>query len=261
MAPDDSLAGPLLTSEQVAEFLSVDVVTVRRLVSRGELAAYRVGSEYRFSRQDVSHYLERQYVPARSGWIATNSAGVRVGPGLFEHVSRALQIGIDVGRSKPQRANPSKTERFTPQAAQALTGSDEVARQRHSAAIRPVHVLLGLLQVPNSLAAQALSYFGVTEGLVLGALKEDSPEVGGATPAPEAGAGEPPTLSAEVKEALEAAVAEAHRLKHGYVGTEHLLLGLLRAEAGPVPELLARLNAPAKRVRARLLDLLKSGKE
>jgi excisionase family DNA binding protein len=257
MPPDDLLAGPLLTSEQVAEFLSVDVVTVRRLVSRGELAAYRVGSEYRFSRQDLDAYLRHQYVPARHA----PTPGAMIPPGPFGFVARALEIGIDVGRSKPRQARHDKTERFTPQAAQALTGSDEVARQRHSAAILPVHVLLGLLRVHNSLAAQALGYFGVTDGLVLGALKEASPEAGGAVSASEAAASEPPTLSAEVKQALEAAVAEAHRLKHDYVGTEHLLLGLLHGEAGSVPVLLAQLNAPAGRVRAHLLDLLKTGKE
>jgi excisionase family DNA binding protein len=56
----------LLTTEDVANYLKVDVVTVRRLVNRGDLAAYRVGGEYRFTRSDVVDYLHRQHIPARA---------------------------------------------------------------------------------------------------------------------------------------------------------------------------------------------------
>src|SRR5215470_6676085 len=63
-AMSEALEG-LFTSEDVANYLKVDVVTVRRLVNRGELAAYRVGGEYRFRKHDINDYLERQYVPAQ----------------------------------------------------------------------------------------------------------------------------------------------------------------------------------------------------
>src|SRR5215469_2543942 len=53
---------PLMTSDEVAAFLRVDVVTIRRLVSRGELPAYRVGGEFRFTRTDLETYLQRQRV-------------------------------------------------------------------------------------------------------------------------------------------------------------------------------------------------------
>src|SRR5438105_12496650 len=56
---------PLLTTEDVAEFFRMDVVTVRRMIAKGELPAYRIGGEYRFKRSDIDIYLERQLVPAR----------------------------------------------------------------------------------------------------------------------------------------------------------------------------------------------------
>src|SRR5262245_63984104 len=59
------LVEPLLTSDDVANYMKIDVVTVRRLVNRGELAAYRIGGEYRFKADDIREYLERQYLPAQ----------------------------------------------------------------------------------------------------------------------------------------------------------------------------------------------------
>src|SRR6516164_9531755 len=55
---------PLLTTEDVAEFFRVDVVTIRRMIGKGDLTAYRVGGEYRFKRADIDAYLERQQIPA-----------------------------------------------------------------------------------------------------------------------------------------------------------------------------------------------------
>jgi excisionase family DNA binding protein len=56
---------PLLTTDEVAAFLSVDVVTVRRLIAKGELGAYRIASEYRIRLSDLEDYLQRQYMPAK----------------------------------------------------------------------------------------------------------------------------------------------------------------------------------------------------
>src|SRR5215831_909223 len=54
---------PLMTSDEVAAYLRMEVVTIRRLVNRGELPAYRVGGEYRFMRPELETYLKRQRVP------------------------------------------------------------------------------------------------------------------------------------------------------------------------------------------------------
>src|SRR5258708_34088649 len=56
-----------MTSEEVAEVLHVDPVTIRRLVNKGDLSAYRIGADYRFAPSDLDDYLERQRVSARTG--------------------------------------------------------------------------------------------------------------------------------------------------------------------------------------------------
>ena len=52
----------LLTTEEVAELLRIDPVTVRRLIGRGELTAYRIAGEYRFTEADLEKFLESQRV-------------------------------------------------------------------------------------------------------------------------------------------------------------------------------------------------------
>src|SRR5579875_4028782 len=67
----------LLTTEEVAEYLRVDVVTVRRLVGRNELVAYKVGGAYRFMREDIEMFVRQQRVSgteeAPDAWIAKMS--------------------------------------------------------------------------------------------------------------------------------------------------------------------------------------------
>src|SRR5687768_16149696 len=60
---------PLLNSEDVARRLNVEVITVRRFVKRGQLAAYKVGGEFRFSEEDVQAFLAKRYLPARAGLL------------------------------------------------------------------------------------------------------------------------------------------------------------------------------------------------
>src|SRR5260370_35593537 len=55
-----------MTSEEIAELLHVDPVTIRRLVSKGELSAYRIGADYRFAPSDLQNYLQRQRISARA---------------------------------------------------------------------------------------------------------------------------------------------------------------------------------------------------
>ena len=52
----------LMTTEEVAELLRIDAVTVRRLITRKELAAYRIAGEYRFTPTDLEKFLESQRV-------------------------------------------------------------------------------------------------------------------------------------------------------------------------------------------------------
>src|SRR6267154_818950 len=60
-----------MTSEEIAELLHVDPVTIRRLVTKGELSAYRIGADYRFAPSDLQNYLQRQRIAA----YAQNESG------------------------------------------------------------------------------------------------------------------------------------------------------------------------------------------
>ncbi|MFD5393452.1 Clp protease N-terminal domain-containing protein [Streptomyces sp. NPDC127097] len=116
--------------------------------------------------------------------------------------------------------------RFTPRARNVVVASQNKAREGSHAQIGTGHLVLGLLDAPEGLAARVL----VAQGIQLEAVKE---AVAGTLPEPSS---EPlPALvpfDAHAKKALELTFREALRLGHNYVGTEHLLLALLEQENG-----------------------------
>jgi hypothetical protein len=115
--------------------------------------------------------------------------------------------------------------RFTDRARNVVVGSQNAARAAGSAEITPAHLVLGLLTVPEALAARAI----VAQDITLDAVRD------AATAALPASAGESPELvpfDAAARKALELTFREALRLGHNYVGTEHLLLALLEQEDG-----------------------------
>src|SRR4051812_40087985 len=100
----------LMTSEDVAQYLNVDIVTVRRLVSRGELAAYRVGAEYRFALSDLQAYLKQRYMPAGARPDQAEPSDKLPGPaGLL------TELFAPRGQSR-SRTKPAVGERFTERA-------------------------------------------------------------------------------------------------------------------------------------------------
>ncbi len=144
-------------------------------------------------------------------------------------------------------------ERFTKRARAVVVRAQEIARERHSATIGTEHLLLGLLAVPDGLASTILARLQVTRADVEADLERGSPfdaaglamlgidldEVrrhadetfgpGALDRTRAAGGWRPGHLPFEpaTKKALELALREAVRLGHGFLGTEHLLLGLL----------------------------------
>ena len=123
-------------------------------------------------------------------------------------------------------------DKFTERARRVMTlAQQEALRFRHDA-VGPEHLLLGLVRETEGVAAKVLANLGGEPGAVRAAIEARL------TP------GEQPVrgsidLSRDGKRALERAVAEARSLKHHYIGTEHLLLGLLREPEGVVVDVLA----------------------
>ena len=66
-----------MTSEEIAQLLHVDPVTIRRLVNKGELPAYRIGADYRFAPSDLQDYLQRQRIAAHAQKFKQSTGSIR----------------------------------------------------------------------------------------------------------------------------------------------------------------------------------------
>ncbi|MBI4758112.1 MAG: ATP-dependent Clp protease ATP-binding subunit [Chloroflexi bacterium] len=141
------------------------------------------------------------------------------------------------------------TERFTERARKALLYAQEEAQRFNHNYIGTEHILIGLVREGEGTAAQVLAGMGVDLDRVRGAVefiigRGDRLMLG------EAG------LTPRAKKVLEYAVDEARRLGHHYVGTEHLLLGLVREREGIAVGVLERLGINLDRVRGETVQLL-----
>jgi ATP-dependent Clp protease ATP-binding subunit ClpC len=141
-------------------------------------------------------------------------------------------------------------ERFTDRARRVLVLAQEEAARRNHGFLGTEHILLGLVRERDGLAATALESLGVTGEAVQQKVDERVPR-GDRSPA----AGAPP-FTPRAKKVFELSLREALRLHHNYIGTEHLLLGIVREGEGVAAQALAALGATPERVREQLLGLL-----
>ncbi|MEV6418225.1 Clp protease N-terminal domain-containing protein [Streptomyces sp. NPDC051662] len=116
--------------------------------------------------------------------------------------------------------------RFTPRARSVVVASQNKAREGGHTQIGTEHLVLGLLDDPEGLAAQVLIAQGVQLETIGAAVAEALPEPSG-EPVPDL-----IPFDARAKKVLELTFREALRLGHNYIGTEHLLLALLEQEDG-----------------------------
>jgi ATP-dependent Clp protease ATP-binding subunit ClpC len=143
-------------------------------------------------------------------------------------------------------------ERFTDRSRRVVVLAQEAARTLNHNYIGTEHLLLGLLHEGEGVAASALRALGVS----LDAARQQVEDVvGTGTSAP---AGSIP-FTPRAKRVLELALREALRLGHNFIGTEHILLGLLREGDGTAVQVLTRLGVSASGVRAQVVDGLTAG--
>jgi excisionase family DNA binding protein len=221
----------LLTSEDVAEWLRVDVVTVRRLINRGELPAYRVGGEFRFKESDLEEFLERQRVPAAAGGGLGKLAG-----GTLRKLISLTGDGEGFG---------TLTERARKVLVRAQA---EAQRLRHNF-IGTEHLLLGLVEESDGVAAVVLRELGIEPERIQALVRERVTE----------GDGEPHgemALTPRTKKVLQLAAQEAQELGHRYVGTEHMLLAIMREGEGVAARLLRDLGISFETLQARVVQVL-----
>jgi len=138
-------------------------------------------------------------------------------------------------------------ERFTQSARRAVVFAQEEARLLNHGYIGTEHLLLGVLAGSDGVAADVLRDLEVASDTARAHVKEAVGPV------------EPPTtdripFTREAKKAMERALREALQLGHDYIGTEHLLLGVVREGEGVAIEVLQRLGANAETIRERVLD-------
>jgi hypothetical protein len=140
-------------------------------------------------------------------------------------------------------------ERFTDRARRVLVLAQEEARLLNHSFIGTEHILLGLIHEGEGVAAKALESLGIS----LEAVREKVEETIG--PAGSAPTGSPP-FTPRAKKVLELSLREALQLGHNYIGTEHMLLGLVREGEGVAAQVLVSLGADLLRVRQQVLQLL-----
>src|SRR5438309_2819729 len=148
-------------------------------------------------------------------------------------------------------------ERFTDRARRVLVLAQEEARLLNHNFIGTEHILLGLIHEGEGVAAKALEQLGIS----LEAVREKVEETIG--PAGSSSTGSPP-FTPRAKKVLELSLREALQLGHNYIGTEHMLLGLVREGEGVAAQVLQNLGADLSRVRQQVIQLLSgyaSGKE
>ncbi|MEY4310723.1 MAG: hypothetical protein RLZ71_649 [Actinomycetota bacterium] len=147
-------------------------------------------------------------------------------------------------------------EKFTDKARRVVVLAQEEAKMLNHNYIGTEHILLGLIHEGEGVAAKALEALGLN----LETVREQVQEIigQGATPP----TGHIP-FTPRAKKVLELSLREALQLGHTYIGTEHLLLGLIREGEGVAAQVLTKLGADANRVRQQVIQLLSGfqGKE
>lgn len=141
-------------------------------------------------------------------------------------------------------------ERFTDRARRAVVLAQEEARLLQHDYIGTEHLLLGLIHEEESMAARALGALGLT---LEGAQAEVERRIGKGSEAP---TGHIP-FTPRAKKVLELSLRQALQLGHNYIGTEHILLGLLREGEGVAAQILmAKVEGGLDRVRDEVVKLL-----
>jgi hypothetical protein len=143
-------------------------------------------------------------------------------------------------------------ERFTDRARRVVVLAQEEARLLNHNYIGTEHILLGLIHEGEGVAYRALTELGISLDAVRAQVEA---EIGQGSEAP---SGHIP-FTPRAKKVLELSLREALQLGHNYIGTEHILLGLIREGEGVAAQVLVGLGAGLDRVRQQVVQLLANG--
>ncbi len=187
----------------------------------------------------LDHLSEASAVAGLLGELADHLVGHFVDQARRSGASWTM-IGQSMGVTKQAAqkrfvAGDSAHSRFTNRAQVVVLKAETEARERGHQEVTSLHLLLGLVVEWEGLAGQAIEAAGAAKDAVANAVLAQLPPAG--TPSPHH-----VPFSAGVKKVHELAVREALRLGHNYIGTEHILLGLLEAHDEPGTRVLTGLG-------------------
>jgi hypothetical protein len=234
----DDLIGYVTSNDGTA----LDHVSAAVRVSEhlGELADHLIG-----------HFVDQA---RRSGasWTEIGQAmGVTKQAAQKRFVPKVPELGEAFSRILWGSGDDKRFSRFTDRAKRATIAARQEAIRRRNEHVLPEHVVLGLLHEPEGLAAKAMTALGVSAEAAREALAAALPP---AVPG-ELARGHIP-FDSRSRKVLEYALREALGLGHNYVGTEHLLLGVLEEEEGQGGGALAGLGLTTDGVREWLIPEL-----
>ncbi|MEP1123616.1 MAG: Clp protease N-terminal domain-containing protein [Ilumatobacter sp.] len=227
---DDLIAAIRKVHDDELEQLTSAVVAADHL---GELSDHLVG-----------HFVDQA---RRSGasWTAIGSA-----MGVTKQAARKRFVPKDPGDTSEMDASEGFS-RFTTRAKNIVIVAQNEARQRSNTEIELTHLVLGLINDPESVAARAL----VTAGSALATIKEAADS---ACPPAVEGAPDLVPFGSRAAKALEVTFREALRLGHNYVGTEHIALAIIETE--PAETGLSSLGLTKDVLEQHIVDILQGRK-
>jgi hypothetical protein len=187
-----------------------------------------------------------------AGRLPATELAAWLSPRLFPYpepvAKEAPMHGWRPGRGRPRQAN-GMLDRMTARAREVIIAAQDEARALHHNYIGTEHILLGLVKDGDGVAGRALDALGIS----LDAVRQQVLEIIGE--GRQAPAGHIP-FTPRGKKVLDLALREAMQLDHLYIGTEHILLGLVKEGDGVAFQILTRLGADHARVREQVLGLL-----
>jgi ATP-dependent Clp protease ATP-binding subunit ClpC len=143
-------------------------------------------------------------------------------------------------------------QRFTERARRVILLGQEEAGKMQTGHVGTEHLLLGLVRENEGVAAQVLQKMGIALEKVRQEVEAQAVPDGSPPPGP----GGEPKLTPKAKRVLELAADEARRMRHNYIGTEHLLLALLREKDGLAAIVLRKMGLNLDKARTQVMEYL-----
>ena len=201
--------------------------------------------------QDEARALNHNYIGTEHLLLGL----IHEGEGVAAKALESMDVSLDAVRAQvveiigEGQAAPSGHIPFTPRAKKVLELSLREALQLGHNYIGTEHILLGLIHEGEGVAAKALESMGIS----LEAVRQEVEEIIGQGTEPPVGH---IPFTPRAKKVLELSLREGLQMGHKYIGTEFLLLGLIREGEGVAAQVLVKLGADLPRVRQQVIQLL-----